>query len=84
LSGLASTGISKLLGNGMYLKKDGCVCKIKQMGHGLYLEQKPTPTALETVGEGLYIRDREKNRWIDGSGILSQLTSSIPVLNMLI
>jgi len=30
LRGLASTGVSKVLGNGLYLKKGGCVCSIEQ------------------------------------------------------
>ena len=34
LSGLASTGVQKLNGNGLYLKKGGRVCQIKLMGWG--------------------------------------------------
>ena len=29
LSGLASAGVQKLIGNGLYLKKEGCVCQIE-------------------------------------------------------
>ena len=37
LSGLASTGVQKLIGNGLYLKKGGSVCQIETDGKGLYL-----------------------------------------------
>ena len=37
LSGLASTGVQKLVGNGLYLKKGGSVCQIETDGKGLYL-----------------------------------------------
>ena len=37
LSGLASTGFQKLIGNGLYLKKEGRVCQIETDGRGLYL-----------------------------------------------
>jgi len=29
LSGLASTGVQKLVGNGLYIKKGGCVCEVE-------------------------------------------------------
>ena len=35
LSGLASTGVQKLIGNGLYLKKGGLVCQIETDGSGL-------------------------------------------------
>ena len=38
LSGLASSGIQKLIGNGLYLKKGSGVCRIETDGEGLYLE----------------------------------------------
>ena len=37
LSGLASTGVQKLIGNGLYLKKGGSLCQIETDGKGLYL-----------------------------------------------
>ena len=37
LSGLASTGVQKLIGNGLYLKKGGCVRQIETDESGLYL-----------------------------------------------
>ena len=54
LSGLASTGVQKLIGNGLYLKKGGNVCRIETDGEGLYLG--PTSgKGFETVGNGLYL-----------------------------
>ena len=38
LSGLASTGVQKLVGNGLYLKEGGRVCQIETDGRGLCLE----------------------------------------------
>ena len=40
LSGLASTCVQKLIGNGLYLKKGGSVCQIETDGEGLYLAQQ--------------------------------------------
>ena len=54
LSGLASTGVPKLIGNGLYLKKGSGVCRIETDGEGLYLG--PTSgKGFETVGNGLYL-----------------------------
>ena len=39
LSGLASTGVQKQIGNGLYLKKRSGVCRIETDGEGLYLGQ---------------------------------------------
>ena len=38
LSGLASSGVQKAMGNGLYLKKGGCVCQVETDGEGLYLK----------------------------------------------
>ena len=38
LSGLASSGVQKAMGSGLYLKKGGCVSKVETDGHGLYLK----------------------------------------------
>ena len=37
LSGLASTGVENIIGNGLHLKMGGRVCQIKTDGTGLYL-----------------------------------------------
>ena len=52
LSGLASTGVQKVIGNGLYLKKGGRVCQIETDGEGLYLEPA-SGKGFETVGNGL-------------------------------
>ena len=38
LSGLASSGVEKVMGSGLYLKKGGCVCQVETDGSGLYLK----------------------------------------------
>ena len=54
LSGLASTGVQKLIGNGLYLKKGGSMCQIETDEEELYLG--PTSgKGFETVGNGLYL-----------------------------
>ena len=52
LSGLASTGVQRLIGNGLYLKKGIDVCRIETDEGGLYLG--PTSgKGIESVGNGL-------------------------------
>ena len=73
LSGLASTGVSKLFGNGLYLKKGGTIAQVETDGQGVYL--KPYKgKGLGSRGNGLYLK-RGKNIY-DGSGILT----SIPII----
>ena len=38
LSGLASTGVQKAMGSGLYLRKGGLVSQVETDGHGLYLK----------------------------------------------
>ena len=54
LSGLASSGVQKLIGNGLYLKKTGSVCQIETDGKGLYLGPA-SGKGFENVGNGLYL-----------------------------
>ena len=73
LSGLASTGVSKLFGNGLYLKKGGTITQVETDGQGVYL--KPYKgKGLGSRGNGLYLK-QGKNIY-DGSGILT----SIPII----
>ena len=73
LSGLASTGVSKLFGDGLYLKKGGMIAQVETDGQGLYL--KPYKgKGLGSRGNGLYLK-RGKNIY-DGSGFLT----SIPII----
>ena len=54
LSGLASTGVQKLIGNGLHLEKGSGVCRIETDVEGLYLG--PTSgKGFETVPNGLYL-----------------------------
>ena len=73
LSGLASTGVSKLFGNGLYLKKGGTVAQIETDGQGVYLRPYKGK-GLSSQGNGLYLK-QGKNIY-DGSGILT----SIPII----
>ena len=73
LSGLASTGVSKLFGNGLYLKKGGTIAQIETDGKGVYLRPYKGK-GLGSRGNGLYLK-QGKNIY-DGSGILT----SIPII----
>ena len=73
LSGLASTGVSKLFGNGLYLKKGGTVAQIETDGQGVYLRPYKGK-GLSSRGNGLYLK-QGKNIY-DGRGILT----SIPII----
>ena len=73
LSGLASSGVSKLFGDGLYLKKGGTIAQVETDGQGVYL--KPYKgKGLNFRGNGLYLK-RGKNIY-DGSGFLT----SIPII----
>ena len=67
LSGLASLGVQKAMGSGLYLKKGGCVCQVEMDGSGLYL--KPYKgKGLQSYGNGLYLKRRRK--LYNGQGLL--------------
>ena len=81
LAGVATNLVNKVLGKGLYLKRGGCVCKIKDdRGEGLYLKPMRT-TELENYGDGLYLKN--DNGIIEGSGIIGEITKDIPLLNIL-
>ena len=73
LSGLASTGVSKLFGNGLYLKKGGLIAQVETDGQGLYLRPYKGK-GLGSRGNGLYLK--QGKRITDGRGILT----SIPII----
>ena len=73
LSGLASTGVSKLFGNGLYLKKGGMIAQVETDGQGLYLRPYKGK-GLSSHGNGLFLK-QGKNIY-DGSGFLT----GIPIL----
>ena len=67
LSGLASTGVQKLIVNGLYLKNGSGVCRIETDGEWLYLG----PTSgepFETVGNRLYLM--KQGGLYDGRGLI--------------
>ena len=84
LSGLASTGVQKAMGSGLYLKKGGLVIQVETDGHGLYL--KPYKgKGLESYGDGLYLKQGEK--LYDGKGLLLGPNSpfaNIPILGAIL
>ena len=73
LSGLASTGISKLFGDGLYLKKGGMISQVETDGQGVYLRPYKGK-GLGSHGNGIYLK-QGKNIY-DGSGFLT----SIPIV----
>ena len=73
LSGLASTGIINIFGNGLYLKKGGMIAQIETDGQGVYLRPY-RGKGLGSRGNGLYLK--QGKRITDGSGILT----SIPII----
>ena len=67
-SGLASSGVQKLIGNGLYLKKrEGSVCQIETDGKGLYLGPS-SGKGFENVGNGIYLM--KQDGLYDGSGLI--------------
>ena len=73
LSGLASSGVQKAMGNGLYLKKGGLLAQVETDGSGLYL--KPYKgKGFGSYGDGLYLK--KGGKIYDGSGILT----SIPII----
>ena len=84
LTGLASTGVSKILGNGLYLKKGGFVCQVETDGKGLFLDPVEG-SGLESYGEGLYLK--KEGKVFDGQGLLLGENSpfkNIPILGLLL
>ena len=83
LSGLASSRVQKLIGNGLYHKKGGSVCRRETEGKGLYLEPA-SGKGFENVGNGLYLM--KKGELYDGRGLILGPNSpfkNIPILGMI-
>ena len=84
LSGLSSTGVQKLIGNELYLKKGSGVCRIETDEEGLYLEPA-SGKGFETVGNGLYLM--KQGGLYDGRGLILGPNSpfkNIPILGMIL
>jgi len=82
LSGLASTGVQKLVGNGLFIKKGGCVCEIQTDGKWLLLEPV-NRKAFTKVGNGLYFK--KEGQIYDSSSLLVGPNSPfkhIPILGI--
>ena len=73
LTGLASSGVQKVMGQGLYLKKGGCICQVETDGKGLYLGPV-SGSGFDSVGDGLYLKNG--GQLYDGKSLLS----SIPVV----
>ena len=84
LSGLASSGVQKAIGSGLYLKKGGLVSQVETDGHGLYL--KPYKgRELKSYGDGLYLK--QGGKIYDGRGLLFGPNSpfaNIPILGAIL
>jgi len=84
LSGLASTGVQKLVGNGLYLKKGGRVCEVETDGQRVLLEPV-SGNELTKLGNGLYLK--KEGQLYSGKGLLLGENSpfkNIPILGMLL
>ena len=67
LSGLASSGVQKAMGSGLYLKKGGCVSQVEMDGSGFYL--KPYKgKGLKSYADELYLK--QGGKLYDGKGLL--------------
>ena len=74
LSRLASTGVQKFIGNGLYLKKGCRMCQMETDAKGLYLG--PTSgKGFDTVGNGLCLL--KQGGLYDGRGLILGLNKPI-------
>ena len=84
LSGLASSGVQKAMGSGLFLKKGGCISQVETNGHGLYL--KPYKgKGFQSYGDGLYLK--REGKLCDGKGLLlgpNSPFSNIPILGAIL
>ena len=84
LSELASSGVQKAMGSGLYLKKGGLVSQVETDGQGLYL--KPYKgKGLTGYGDGLYLK--QGGKIYDGKGLLLGPNSpfaNIPILGAIL
>ena len=84
LSGLASTGVSKAMGSGLYLKKGGLISRVETDGRGLYLSPYKGK-GLKSYGDGLYLK--QGGSIYDRKGLLLGPNSpfaNIPILGAIL
>ena len=84
LSGLASSGVQKLIGNGLYLTKGSVLCRTETSGKGLYLGPA-SGKGFENVDNGLYLM--KQGGLYDGSALILGPNSpfkNIPILGMIL
>ena len=84
LTGVANAGVSKALGNGLYLKKGGNTMRVETDGKGLYLSPA-SGAGLKKYGNGLYLS--QDSGIVEGSGLLLSPNSplkNVPILGWLI
>jgi len=67
LSNLASTGVQKHVGDGLFIKKGGCVCEVETDGKRVLLEPADGKT-FKKLGNRLYLR--KEGKIYDGKGLL--------------
>ena len=82
LSGLARTGVQKLIGNGLYLRKGGRDCQIETDGSWLYLGPG-SGKEFEIVVNNLYLI--KQGGLYDGRGLIwgpNRPFKDIPILGM--
>ena len=71
LSGLASTGVSKLFGNGLYLKRGGMIAQVETDGQGVYLRPYKGK-GLGSRGNGLYLKQGKIFTMVEASLLVFQ------------
>ena len=84
LTGVANAGVSKALGNGLYLKKGGNTMRVETDGKGLYLSPA-SGAGLKKYGDGLYLS--QDSGIVEGSGLLLGPNSplkNVPILGWLL
>ena len=84
LSGLASSGVQKAMGNGLYFKKGGLIARVETDGRGLYLSPYKGK-GLNSYGDGLYLK--QGGNIYEGKGLLlgpSSPFSKIPILGAIL
>ena len=84
LSGLASSGVQKAMGSGLYLKKGGLVSQVETDGSGLYLKPYKGKGS-QSYGDGLYLK--QGGKLYDGKGLLLGPNSpfaNIPILGAIL